>query len=790
MVQFLSHGQTGSISGSIQFEDGMPSEGVTVFLKEINKSAISDENGNFKINKIPYGNYTLEFSSLEVENKSITIQLNTPSLNLPVKVNKKEEQQLKEVVIKKESIKKQIEEKGFAVNVIETKESGLRNLQTIELLNRTAGVRIRQNGGMGSDASFNINGMSGNAIKIFIDGIPASSYGSSFDLNSIPPAIIERIEVYKGVIPGHLAEDALGGAINVVLKKGMRNNFNVSASYGSFNTAQTNFSGLYRFEKSGFTIKSSGFLNYTDNDYKVWGPMVYNILPNGRQEFIKAKRFNDAYRSIGGVVELGYTDVKWADNFFVGFTTSDSYQEVQHGVFMANPYKGRFTEADVHLLNLNYSKKNFLTKGLDFDLHGIYGSRNRLVNDTVRGVYNWDGNRAIDINGNPVFSNTGAQQGAVTLMNIKRDIFSLRTNLSYSINDNHKILLNNLINTINREDDDEMKSVLERKFMGTRDMNKTITSLTYEFVGFNNRLKTSLFGKYYQQKLERMDPKSQQINGVNTRIEEISKSNNNATGYGLALSYVVIPNVTLLTSAEKAVRLPNENEVFGDAAENTLDNPNLKYESSENLNLGFRLGTFRFRKHSFFFSVNGFIRDITDRIGRPKTSMINNNIQVLGFANQGNAKSKGFDFEFNYTFDNSLNISFNTSKFELTTVDDFNRKKALPNEPFFTINAGVNYTFKDLIGKNSQLNVFYNYSFVDNFNFLFPPGGNNAGFDAFNVGEQNIQDLGLSYVFPNKKFIVSCDAKNIFNKQAYDNMGVQKPGRAFYLKLNYVINNF
>jgi outer membrane receptor protein involved in Fe transport len=55
---------------------------------------------------------------------------------------------------------------------------------------------------------------------------------------------------------------------------------------------------------------------------------------------------------------------------------------------------------------------------------------------------------------------------------------------------------------------------------------------------------------------------------------------------------------------------------------------------------------------------------------------------------------------------------------------------------------------------------------------------------------QFIQDFGLSYIFPNKKIILSFDAKNIFNREAYDNFAAQKPGRAFYLKLNYTINNF
>lgn len=787
---FITLAQTGTVSGTVKFEDKENAIGASIFLEGTQKSAIADENGNFILKEVPFGKYILAIQSLDAEKKTIAIDLNANSLKVPVTLEKKGSQELKEVVITKESIKKIIEEKGFAVNVIETKEAGLRNLQTIELLNRSVGVRIRQNGGMGSEANFNINGLSGNAIKIFIDGIPASTYGSSFDLNSIPPAMIERIEVYKGVIPGHLSDDALGGAINVVLKKGTKNNFNISASYGSFNTAQTNFNGLYRFDKSGFTIKASGFLNYSDNDYEVYGDMIYNVLPNGRREFIKTKRFNDTYRSIGGIAEIGYTDVKWADTFLIGVTTSDAYQEIQHGVFMTTPYKGRFAESDARLLNFNYSKKDLFTKGLNFDLQGNYGRRNRMINDTVKGPYNWDGNRAIDINGNPVTGNTVAQQGPATLMNIKRDVFSFRSNLSYAINDNHKILLNNMISTVSREDDDEIKSILERKFFGTSEMSKTITSLTYEFTGFEDKLKTYIFGKLYQQKMERMNPVLKRIDGIDTRVEEILDTTKKAEGYGVAISYAILPTVTLMTSAEKAIRLPNENEVFGDASENTLANPNLKNESSENLNLGFRLGTFKFRKHSFFFTANGFIRDIKDRIGRPLSGMIDNDIQTLGFVNQGNAKSKGFDFELNYTFDNNLNVMFNTSKFELTTKNRFNVDTPLPNEPFFTMNAGASYTFRDVFSKDSKLNVFYNYMFVDTFNFLFQTGTNLRGVDFFDVPQQNIQDIGLSYVFPNKKLIASFDAKNIFDKQAFDNMGVQKPGRAFYLKINYVFNNF
>src|SRR5690606_11830630 len=142
------------------------------------------------------------------------------------------------------SVKRQSETKGFAVNVIETKDAALRNIQTNELLDRTVGVRVRQSGGLGSEVQYNLNGMTGRSVGIFIDGIEMSTYGSSFNLNSIPPSMIERIEVYKGVLPAHLSGDLLGGAINIVLKKGKNssNSLSASVSYGSFNTTQSDIS--------------------------------------------------------------------------------------------------------------------------------------------------------------------------------------------------------------------------------------------------------------------------------------------------------------------------------------------------------------------------------------------------------------------------------------------------------------------------------------------------------------------------------------------------------------------
>lgn len=789
---FQSWAQTGSISGKITFADKEPAIGAAVTVKGTQKYSTTDAEGRFEIKDVKYGELTLEVTSAEVQTKTLTVVLNRPSLKVDTAIEKSNSKLLEEVVVQKTSEKREILDKGFAVNVIETGAAAKRNLQTNDLLDRSMGVRVRQNGGLGSSANYNLNGMSGNSVRIFIDGIPIQTYGSSFSLNSIPPALIERIEVYKGVIPIGLADDALGGAINVVLKKGARNTLNASVSYGSFNTTQSQINGVFRKE-SGFTVKASGFFNYSDNDYEIWGEHVYNILPNGRTQLIRAKRFNNAYKSYGARVEAGYTDVKWADNFLIGYNGSYDYNEIQHGAFMSIPYKGRFTEADAHAVSLIYSKKDLFIKGLEFNTNAVYSNRSEVVNDTVRYSYNWDGNIARGLRGDPILRPNGAQQGAPTIVHVDRQIFSARSNLSYSLNDNHKFLFAHVFYTVSRDDNDELKSELEQRYQETRDLKKSVYSVAYELNALKSRLKTSLFAKHYVQNAVQKDPTL--INNNTEVVVNVSDNTTSTTGYGLAASYYITPKVMALLSAERAVRMPTDNEIFGNQAENIVGNTTLGPEVSNNLNLGFRVGSFNFRKHKVSLSASGFIRDTKDKIVRRISDRVNDAIQALPYVNLGKTQAIGYEAAFEYVFNNRLIVNMNMSRFNLLFKDQFDASGGtlpvynvqLPNEPFFTINGSAQYNFKDILQKDSDLNLYYGFGYVDPFYIIWPLNRFSA---QSATPAQFVNDAGLSYTFPKKQFVLSFDVRNMFDKMAFDNYAVQKPGRAFYLKLNYTINKF
>src|SRR5699024_7292725 len=106
--------------------------------------------------------------------------------------------------VKAQSDAMKVKSSGFSVNSIEMKHYVNTTTDLSQVLNRSAGVKVREQGGLGSDFEFSINGLSGDHVKFFIDGIPLESYGSGITLNNIPVNLAERIEVYKGVVPAHL----------------------------------------------------------------------------------------------------------------------------------------------------------------------------------------------------------------------------------------------------------------------------------------------------------------------------------------------------------------------------------------------------------------------------------------------------------------------------------------------------------------------------------------------------------------------------------------------------------
>lgn len=825
-----------SIKGKVHKESGEPVSHVTIKIEGTDLQAISDEKGRYIFENVPVGKYNLLVSSVEIKPKKLNINVNKNYPDLHIHIDLSGNLALDEVRIQRNTAKRDMEISGFAVAVIETKEASLRNLTTNELLDRTVGVRVRQNGGVGSQVEYNLNGMSGSTIGLFLDGIELSTYGQSFNLNNIPPAMIERIEVYKGVLPSHLTGDYVGGAINVVLKKdASRNNATVAVSYGSFNTFNSDASVTLRDKKTGLSFRGSGFYTYTDNNYTTWGNSTTYVNEWGQiTRPYRATRFNDSYESVGGRFEVGFTDTKWADLFFLGYNVSRNHNEIPHGTTMATPYVGRFNKTNANVFSLNYSKRDLFTQGLSLNVNAVKSYRGTYLQDTVGYVYNWDNTVRTrptyvvdyDENGNPRFVRDangdivyrdpaqtipdtvykqvhvpmetlqGGQQGAKVMTQVDRNITNTRANLAYMLIPGHRVSVNHKYESTDRDDTDLLNPI--NKGLVTKSIiSKHIVSMNYEAQTFNNKLRTNIMGKYTSNKTDQTKPQIVSLNGVNSIVVFDTTTFRSNFGYGATVSYNFLRDMFLISSMENSYVMPNEIQFYGDPETNILPNLNLIPEKNINYNLGFRWGMVDFGKNKISVYGNMFWRNGHDKITQEVVDeadieeQADADIQTTRYVNLGRTQALGYEAEVIYIYNNRLNASVNFSKFENlfkamtsdgqeTPYYDFQ----IPNEPFFTINANLQYRFDNVIQKKSVLNTYYNFGFVDQYYVVW---GNP---EWSMTPKQFVHDIGASYRFPSGKMVASLDVKNLLNAEVYDNFAIQKPGRGVYFKLNYTIGRF
>ncbi len=104
-----------------------------------------------------------------------------------------------------------------------------------ELLARVPGVQFSSNGGLGKNSSVNIRGTEARHTILLIDGVrfgSATTGTPSWD--NIPVDMIERIEILKGPASALYGSEAVGGVVQIFLRKGAQG-FHpyASASVGS-----------------------------------------------------------------------------------------------------------------------------------------------------------------------------------------------------------------------------------------------------------------------------------------------------------------------------------------------------------------------------------------------------------------------------------------------------------------------------------------------------------------------------------------------------------------------------
>lgn len=785
----LAQDNNAKLSGTISDINGEPLMAIAIAVTGTTQGEITNENGFYQLNLKP-GNYTLQISGLGFKNQTREVFLKSNDaiiLNIQLA---EESQKVDEVTITSSSKATMIEQKGFSVLAIETKTLQAQSIELNQVMDRSSGIRVRQSGGMGSDVNYSLDGMTGKSIRFLIDGIPVDFYGTAYSISNFPMALVDRIDVFKGSVPVELGADALGGAINIVTKNNAGNFASFSYSIGSFNTHRIALQGQWVEPKSGFTARLSTFYNYSDNSYKVWevensnkNSVYYADSSTGYKPVSYTKdnpavRFNDDIEVISGKIDIGITNRKWTDQFFVSLAASTLDRGVQTGATMAHVYGKVRSEKEFLMSSISYQKKNLFIKGLNTNIWAGYSNMEGKFIDTSHVQYGWSGQPTgyRELGGEYYYNRA--------LITRTSNTFITRFCESYQINEALKFVINYITTRTEQQGNDIYASTNTLQYTSPQNVTSRFAGAALENKTLNNRLNSSFYIKYYSFRALVNDLYTDAGSYYITPIH----NENNYWGGGIASSFNVLPTTFLKFSIEKAVRLPTVEEALGNGADSE-NNPYLKPEESLNINLGAILGRYELGVgHGLKFTFSTFYRDVKNKIGQEETSM-----ETRQYVNLDSVRGKGIEVQIEYDFQHKLQITGNATYQDMRNNNEYDEtgskniifKDRLKNEPYFMANGGIRYQFDNVFQEQSKLFLYFSSGYVHEFYLEWPSLGTAS--TKATIPSQLVFDAGISYKFPSDKYSVAFDCTNILNEQIFDNYLLQKPGRAFYLKLAYQI---
>lgn len=689
---------------------------------------------------------------------------------------------LTEVYVFGKTKAREIHDGAYAVNVIDLKnqQGGVQNLA--DIIGHSAGMKIRQTGGLGSDFDLSVNGMSGNSIRIFLDGTPLSQLGNSVTLQNIPLTNIERVEVYKGVVPAEFGADALGGVINIVTSRKQDNYLDASVGMGSFHTVQSDVSGRWGDKRTGIYVRPHASYTYSKNDYTMRDVKVWD---EGREEYVLAdrKRFHDAYDNLLVSVEAGVENKPWADVLSVSASYTRTNKDMQTGSVQNIVYGDARREMDAWNVQMRYRKRDFLTKGLSVNLLLSHTWDNTLVVDSACRRYDW--------NGNYVRTDRNETTGrSPMLRRIKRPLLIARANIDYRIRDNHTLNFNYMAtSTGNNRSDDLM---LDYDFVPSNDrMTKHILGLTYNHSFFDERLTNSFFVKDYILRVG-----IQQTDFAwKTNLKEVgSNITKNNIGGGIASRYRFWNELNIKASYERAIRQPLARELLGNG-NNVYANLALQPELSHNVNVGL-FGTARFDKgsHKLQYEVNGFLRFVNNYI----RAVVSEAEGTYQYENVQDVDVKGVEGEVKYSceFGKKKNLIEATANATWQEAINKNRTMAggkpsviygnrIPNAPWLFSNAEVSYSRKGLFFKHDRLRLDYQYQYVHWYFLTWE--GYGALQSKSTIPTQHSHSVHLAYSWLKDRYTLTLGCENLADAILYDNYKLQKPGRTLMAKFRVLL---
>ena len=742
---------------------GEPIAGAGVSIAKDGKGTVADADGRYTLNIQGRQQVRLNFQYLGYKTESREIALrDSVCCNIRLKPV---ENVLDEVTVTTRSEMRKLRESAMPISVI-----GQRQLQGTasninDVLARTVGVTVRNTGGMGSASRISVRGLEGKRMGMYIDETPMSQLSNFVALNDIPTNMIERIEVYKGIVPYKFGGSALGGAVNVVTKEYPPIYLDFSYEIGSFNTHQVS-SVLKRTDrKSGLQFGVGGVVSYAKNNYKM---TLANL--DGRIVERDHDRFN---KIMGGMsvkaTQWWFDEMKWE---LIFMKTRQEIQGIDLNVREAYNHSTNYVTA------LTLKRNNFFLDGLDFDFNAGYIIGKYGLCDKAEHRYDWDG-KVLP----PVSSFGGEQNNFASDGNNRSNELTTKLNMGYTIDIHHALNLNIYAdhNSLHPNDSLMDKSLGFRANFPSKMKTLTI-GLSYDLTLFNGRFQNAFTLKEFF-----FSTHSRSIDIYSVKEPQPVKTSKNYIGFSNAMRFKFTNDLMLKASFNSEVRIPTSEELIGNGY-SILASPALRPERTSGVNLGLLYRHIKADGGLIEVELNGFYNQLEDMI-RFTPDMIPT---MARYRNFGSVRTKGVELEAKGDICPLLYLYANGTYQDLrdvrktipgTEVENPTRNKRIPNVPYLLANFGAELHKENLFGGSGQnTRLLFDASYIHQYFYDFEV----SKYQERKIPTSMTMDAALEHSFCNDRWTITFKVKNLTDRRIVSELNRPLPGRYIGIKVRYL----
>ncbi|MFQ6609349.1 MAG: TonB-dependent receptor domain-containing protein [Fidelibacterota bacterium] len=226
----------GTVVGTVTGEDGQALAGANVAIEGTNHGGATDANGNYSIRGVGSGTYTITASYIGYEpvSQAVTVGQGKVTVNFEMELSAISG---KGVSVIGSRFAHTAEEQAVPVDVFtaaEIRKAGFtETAQIIQALAPSFNLpRTSITDGSDTVRPMTLRGLSSGQVLVLVNGKrrhttalvhvnnSPSRGDTGVDLNAIPAAAIERIEVLRDGAAAQYGSDAIAGVINIILKSG------------------------------------------------------------------------------------------------------------------------------------------------------------------------------------------------------------------------------------------------------------------------------------------------------------------------------------------------------------------------------------------------------------------------------------------------------------------------------------------------------------------------------------------------------------------------------------------